>query len=252
MCTLGFVKGRYLFKNRDMSSRVFVKEEIITGKGSYSYIGVAGAGGQEEKGLNSGINEKGLAAAVTYVGQGRLEEEILFKKPRGLIVEEILKNCATLEQARQTAAGFLTESVYVGGNIVVAAQEGVLSIEESGGRYEAEIKEDDIFVRANHFCNLVHRNSGLKYYQESKSRYDAMEHYLRNRESAGFNLEDIKEILASHDKVAPICKHKGKALGITVSSVIYDLQRLEMHYAGGNPCENPYNIFKPTVLKPDV
>ena len=244
MCTLGAVKGRYLFKNRDMSSQVLVKEEIITGMGIYSYIGIAGTGNQEEAGLNSGINAKGIAAGVTYVGDGRLEEEITEKKPRGFIVEEILKNCSNLEQAKDMAVSFLTDHIYVGGNIIIASREGVVSIEEYEGRFSAEIHDSGIFVRANHFCNLELPDGSLKHYKESKIRYDTMREYLSTRYGAGLSLEEVKTILKSHDGEAPICKHKGKALGVTVSSVIYDLETRKMYYARGNPCENEYSILK--------
>jgi hypothetical protein len=244
MCTLGAIRGRYIFKNRDLGLENSTKEEIIQGKRTYSYVGIAGKASAGERGLNSGINEKGVGAAITYVGEDTLQNDIANKIPRGVIIEDIVGNAATLLEAAEIIQRHLNRNTYVGGNIVVAALDGILSVEEIDRSFAFEFVRSDYFIRTNHFLNLKLRDGLLKHEKESQERYRIAEEYFKNKDIDKIGIKEIKEILSYHGETTSICKH-GEAQAVTVSTAIYDLSERELHYSYGNPCKGEFVVLKP-------
>lgn len=240
MCTLGAIQGRYLFKNRDMGLDNGLAEDIIQGAGLYKYIGVAGHASPRERGLNSGINEAGVAVAITYVGTETLAQSLESKIPRGVLVEDVLCGAKDLGEALTIAVAHLNRDAYVGGNIVIATPEGIASIEELSPRYAVEIIHSPYFVRTNHFHNLVLPLEILANPDNTRLRYERFSELLAESESRKFNVEDIRKALGDHaNGENAICRH-GEQLSVTVSSVVYDLQERAMYYLYGLPCSEPY------------
>jgi hypothetical protein len=244
MCTLGAVKGRFIFKNRDLGADNSFKEEIVQGNRTYSYVGIAGRSSAGERGLNSGINEKGIAAAITYVGGVSLGEDIAAKIPRGVIIEDIAGNAASLLEAAEIIQWHLNRNAYVGGNIVVAGEEGILSVEEIDRRFAFEFIQSDYFVRSNHFLNLSLREGLLKNKKESEQRYRIADDWFQSRYIDKIEVQDIKELLSYHGEETSLCKH-GEFQSVTVSSAIYDLKKRELHYSHGNPCKDNFVLLRP-------
>jgi hypothetical protein len=235
MCTLGAITGRYLFKNRDLWAGCNPAEEVVQGRGRYRYLGVRGQASPLERGLNSGINEAGVAVAITYVDRVPLAEALASRTPRGVLVEEILRSCGDLAAALRVAIDYLTLPL-AGGNIVIQTPAGGVVLEELHPLFAIELIEAPVTVRTNHFLNLRVPGKLLGNLESSKARLDQMTRQLAL--GAGPEPEPdtswIKKALSDHDGVYPVCSHGGELR--TVSSAIYDLRERVLHYAGGNPC----------------
>jgi hypothetical protein len=230
MCTLGSVNKKYLFKNRDMGVDNSFAEEIVQSKRRYSYVGIAGKTNVHERGLNSGINEKGVAAAITFVGLGEtssLSDEILQKIPRGVIIEDIVGNAATLLEAVEIAQWHLNRNVHVGGNIVIADDTGIVSIEELEYRFALEFVSDEFFFRSNHFLNLVLPPEK----DDSLDRLAAIHRIFSGKNASAVGLSQIQEALVYRGEDAKIYKKPEDGLSsVTVSAVIYDIPARTAHY----------------------
>ncbi len=238
MCTLGAVNGRYLFKNRDLwcdSSRV---EEVVCGQGNYRYRGIRGHASPLERGLNSGINEKGVAVAITFVDNVPLAEALLTKTPRGVLVEEILGSCGDLASAVTVITEYMKKPL-VGGNIMVATPQGGVVLEQLYPRFVCEYFINPIVVRTNHFLNLPMEQSNQHEHNSSHDRSRRMCELLGNGDNA--SLTSIQGVLADHGGTHRICSHEGTLR--TVSAVVYDVKAAVMHYASGPPCNTPWQRF---------
>ncbi|WP_094606465.1 hypothetical protein SPSIL_046420 [Sporomusa silvacetica DSM 10669] len=243
MCTLGALYGKFLFKNRDMEPGAGITEDLIHGHGRYRYIGVAGHASPLERGLNSGINEAGVAVAMTFVDYLPLPEAIKRKTPRGVLVEDILRNASHLDAALQIAGDFLTTTPLVGGNLVIMTPDGGAVIEQLYPKYAVERITQNITVRTNHFLNLKTDAKLAVNEENSQTRFARFTQLLGSSDSQEplsdeFSLERIKSILADHEEPHPICRHGGDAQ--TVSTAIYDITNRTIQYAYGNPCKQTF------------
>jgi hypothetical protein len=238
MCTLGAISGKYLFKTRDLWSESDTAEEIINGHGRYRYVGVRGHASPLEKGLNSGVNEKGVAVAITFVDTVPLAEALLHKIPRGVLVEKILSNCDDIASALQVITDFMPKQL-VGGNIVVATPEGSLVLEQLYPRFAIEYVTKGISVRTNHFLNLVPDGEIIGNQDNSHERLLRMKSLLEKGRPT--SLESIQASLTDHKNQHQICSHSGELR--TVSAVVYDLNSAELHYAAGPPCSTNWKIY---------
>ncbi len=238
MCTSGALAGRLLFKNRDMGPFAGLSEDIVRGYGIYRYVGVAGHATPNERGLNSGINEAGIAALMTYVGQGGLEKDIDENTPRGVLIESILRSAGTLEEAVDIATTFLLKHKFVRGNITINSPEGVAVIEEDFPRFAVQIIKDGWVVKTNHFENLAFDESTYPQIKNTKTRSARFHELLESIDPSKAGINDIKEALSDHANGADaICRHREKCDGMqTVSTAIYDLESRRLFYSYGNPC----------------
>lgn len=252
MCTLGTIVGQFLFKNRDMERGAGVTEDVIHGQGRFRYLGVAGHASRLERGLNSGINEAGVAVAITFVDHIPLAAAIRTRTPRGVMVEEILSKAGDLAAALQIATQFLTTTPLVGGNVVVMTPKGGAVIEQLYPKYAIEILTQGVTVRTNHFLNLQVTEPLAVPVQNSKARWERFTHLLSQPEFRDNTdkpadrkclVPEIKKHLANHERPHPICRHGAGAL--TVSTAIYDIKNRSMYYGRGNPCQG---IFTEEVL----
>lgn len=247
MCTSGALTGKLLFKNRDMGPLAGLNEDIVNGYGIYRYVGVAGHATPNERGLNSGINEAGIAALMTYVGSGELEKNIDENTPRGVLIESILRSAGTLEQAVDIATAFLSRHKFVGGNITINSPQGVAIIEEEYPRFSVEIVKNGWVVRTNHFENLTFDESKYVHIKNTRIRNARFHQLLGNLDPNTVGPEDIKTALSDHENGADaICRHKDVCEGVqTVSTAIYDIENRKLFYAYGNPCSEElkeYNV----------
>jgi hypothetical protein len=238
MCTLGAVNGRYLFKTRDLWSDSDKAEEIVLSRGRYRYVGIQGHASPLERGLNSGVNEKGVAVAITFVDVVPLAEALLHKTPRGVLVEEVLRNCGDLASALRIVTDFLTEP-FVGGNIVITTPEGGFVVEQQHPRFAVEFITAPVTVRTNHFLNLRIEEQVPGNQNNSASRFSRMQSLLSD--GTVNNREKIQRVLADHHSSNQICSHSGELC--TVSAVIYDLKAATLHYAAGPPCSTAWELY---------
>ena len=238
MCTSGALVGRYLFKNRDMGPLAGLEEDVVKGHGIYRYVGVAGHATPRERGLNSGINEAGIAAQMTYVGSGELEKDIETNTPRGVLIESILRSAGSLQEAIDIAANFLSRHKFVGGNITINSPQKAAVIEEAYPRFAVEIIENGWVVRTNHFENLSFDESKYPHIVNSRTRNNRFHELLNNINEETADAESIKNALSDHENGADaICRHRENCNKVqTVSTVIYDIANRKLFYTHGNPC----------------
>jgi hypothetical protein len=224
-------------------------EDIIRNKRRYSYVGIAGKANIYERGLNSGINEKGLAAAITYVGASvgldkgeLLPDALLHKIPRGVIIEDVVGNASTLIEATEIAQWHLNRDIHVGGNIVIADETGIVSIEELERRFVVEFIGDDFFFRSNHFLNLTHPPVG----DDSLERLAAVRRVFDGITADSVDISHIKEALAYRGEDAKIYKKPEDGLEtVTVSTVIYDIRQRAAYYRYTIESESVFQELRP-------
>ena len=235
MCTLGAITGCYLFKNRDLWSGCDPAEEIVQGRGRYRYQGV-GQASPLERGLNSGINEAGVAVAITYVNRVPLVEALSARTPRGVLVEERLRSCGDLASALHVVTDYLATPL-AGGNIVILTPDCGAVLDELYPLFAIELIEAAVTVRTNHLCNLRVSGALRGNLESSTVRFEQMTGLLsqgtwcETETAAGL----IKKVLANQDGKYPICSNGGELR--TVSSALYDLKGRALYYAEGNPCD---------------
>ncbi|WP_325534005.1 carcinine hydrolase/isopenicillin-N N-acyltransferase family protein [Sporomusa sp.] len=243
MCTLGAIYGKYLFKNRDMEPGAGLAEDLLRGHGRYRYIGVAGHASPLERGLNSGINQAGVAVAMTFADYTPLTEVIKIRTPRGVLIEDILRSAGNLADALRIAGDCLLTTPLVGGNIVIMTPEGGAVIEQLYPNYAVQLITQPVTVRTNHFLNLAVPGKLAVNEENSKIRLARCTRLLVSAAvpeqplTEGFSVERISQVLANHEEPHPICRHGGDAQ--TVSTAIYDIENRAMHYVYGNPCDHP-------------
>lgn len=236
MCTLGAFSGQYLFKNRDMSANAGLEEELARGEGGrFRYVGVAGHASPLEKGLNSGINEAGIAAAMTFVDQVSLVQALETRTPRGVLIEKILGEAGNLAEALQITIDFFHRQPLVGGNIAIITPDGGAVVEQLYPRIAVEIVTQSTVVRTNHFLNLTVPGSLAGNLEDSQARFQRFSQLLSAKKATSVGVADIKRALADHAGSHPICRHGPDA--ITVSTAVYSIADRTLHYAYGNPCE---------------
>lgn len=243
MCTLGVINGCYLFKNRDMGSGAGLEEDLAEGHGRFRYIGVAGHASPLERGLNSGINEAGVAAAMTFVDRVPLTHALRKRTPRGVLIEEILRSAGDLQAALRIATDFLCTTPLVGGNIAIATPAGSAVIEQLYPRFAIEMVDRPVSVRTNHFLNLAVSSMLAVDGENSQARYKRFRSLLKpaagGEGDPSFGFEKIRQALSDHTGPHPICRHGGDD-AVTVSTAIYDIGERTLHYVYGNPCNGAF------------
>lgn len=244
MCTLGAVKGQFLFKNRDMGPDAGTSEDLVRGKGKLQYVGIAGHASPLERGLNSGINEAGVTAAITFADHENMLKLLKIRTPRGVLVEEILGNAADLKSALRIAVQFLHSKPLVGGNIVILTPNEGAIIEQIYLRFAIELISQPFIARTNHFLNLHTSGRLAVNHTSSQDRLKRISGLLEEKQRNGeqrIGVEDVKEILSDHEGIYPICSHEGGL--VTVSASIYDIQERALYYAYGNPCRTTFTKY---------
>jgi hypothetical protein len=245
MCTLGAINGQFLFKNRDMEQGAGITEDLVQGHGRFRYVGVAGHASPLERGMNSGMNEAGVAVAITFVDYAPLTTMIQERTPRGVLVEEILRSAGDLISALRIAVDFLSTTPLVGGNIVILTPKGGAVIEQIYPKYAIEMITQPITVRTNHFLNLKIGGKLAVNKIDTEARFDRFTDLLwtiKRDTTEVFSFENLKKALADHKEPHPICRHDGDAL-VTVSTVIYDIEKQILHYTYGNPCNGFFSQY---------
>jgi len=193
-------------------------------------------------GREDGVNEKGLAIAMTGVN-GRMEKPgVSFV----LAVRGVLDKCANVKEAVR----FLTDShPNAAANFLVADKEGNMAVVEtspSRTRIRQSEGNDSFVVCTNHFVHpemqevedLEHRKSSE---WDSLPRYATISSMLReHRNKADAKL--AQEILADHSGY--VCSHQEKMKLGTLWSVAATLKEPKVFRAEGQPCRTKYKEDK--------
>jgi isopenicillin-N N-acyltransferase-like protein len=132
-----------------------------------------------------------------------------------------------------------------------AKGEGI-SLEVGPGIFDALYAEEGWLAHTNHFITprLVNvRDTGRVILPDSFQRLGRMRTMIRSM-NRKITVSDLKTMLADHTSYPDsICRHEdelepeGKRLG-TIFSIIMDLDREEIYFAPGNPCNTEFHLLR--------
>lgn len=110
-----------------------------------------------------------------------------------------------------------------------------------------------LVTHANHFTSSTVLGGGSvkDTYQGASSLYRDVRLYQRleqqvRSKSGAIGVEGIKKAFTDHaGHPESICEHSSNnSSSVTLGCIIYDLTRLEMHIATGNPCQGRWDVYK--------
>lgn len=212
-------------RNYDMlfDLKKFTESSLIAPKDRYAYVSQSDV----FIGRSDGINEKGLAVAMSFVNGTELTPGISFH----FIIRKVLENCSTTEEAIR-----LIQDVNVASanNFLIADKNGDIAVVEAAPQKKyirrPSNEENHIFI-TNQFVSEEMKKYDKQNVDWSKSleRYKGLNDNLSNHNS--LDLNTAKQILS--DKC--ICLDlKNEKFG-TIWSVVSELNSLTIERAEGKP-----------------
>lgn len=188
-------------------------------------------------GREDGVNEKGLAVAMTFVSPKKVKAGINF----ALLARCILDKCANVEEALRT----LTNAHHLAANgYLVADREGDMAVveacpEKTGIRKPEE--NNSFIVCTNQFMHAEMKDmeNVKKRPPDSERRYTTI--YEKLKQSNGkVSVKDAQKILADHKGL--VCSHIEEIQLGTLWSIIATLNKPTIYMAEGHPCRAKYKM----------
>jgi predicted choloylglycine hydrolase len=217
----------YSFKNYTESYLTVPKDGYINVGQSDIFIG-----------REDGVNEKGLAVAMTGVAEKRIEPGVSFV----LVVRCLQDKCATVKESLA-----ILENTHFSccSNYLIADKEGTMAVVEAApGRVKVRMPEDDdsFIVATNHFVHkdmqemedLAHRSTSN---WDSLVRYSAISEALK-KQNGRIAIKTAQEILSDHNGY--VCSHQNKIKLGTLWSLAATLKSPSVFRAEGHPCVTTY------------
>ncbi len=188
-------------------------------------------------GREDGINEKGLAIAMTRVMEKRTDPGVSFI----IAVRYVLDRCATLEEGLKVLSKLRFSSA---NNYLLADKEGSMAVvEASPEKVRVRMPQDDerFIVCTNHVVlpEMLKIENVSERPPDSISRYTTIYNALR-QQYGKIDLETAQRILSNH--TGYVCSHlKSIKLG-TIWSLVSTLKQLKILRAEGHPCRTRYKL----------
>ena len=183
--------------------------------------------------MEDGINENGLACALTFV----YPVKINYGFNAGMLVRYILEKCNDVNEA----LSFLEEvPISSSQNIIIADRNYNIALVECNCDKKHIIKNDYVFT-SNHFvseCMRVYQTA-LEDDVHSHERYNTLENAFKNYK---YNLDFSKELLSG--KYGFMCQYDKKDDIDTIWSSIYSIRDKKIYRAEGNPSRNSFKEDK--------
>jgi predicted choloylglycine hydrolase len=182
-------------------------------------------------GREDGINEKGLAAAmsgiVAYISPG-----IVFP----IAIRYVLDKCATVKEGVKFLTGIPHFSTI---SYLLADPSGdMVAVEASPQRTVVRTPEEEGFIiSANHFVHPKMVDISIYEPPDSRIRYNTIVKKLKNR-TGELSEELLKSILSDHTGL--VCSHRKSIKLGTLWSVVANLNKLRILRAEGHPCRAKY------------
>ncbi|WP_295154802.1 C45 family autoproteolytic acyltransferase/hydolase [uncultured Brachyspira sp.] len=198
---------------------------------SYSFIGNTTAFIEME----DGINEKGLAAALTFVYPTKID----YGFNAGMIIRYILEKCSTVYEALK----FLKEiPISSAQNIILADKNGNIALIECNCRKIEIIKNDYVFI-SNHFISksMKEYNTDIEDDIYSNERYITMKNAFENL-NYHYNLDFAYKLLSG--KFGFLCQYNKKLNYDTIWSAVYSVKTKKIYIADGNPSRKKFKEDK--------
>jgi predicted choloylglycine hydrolase len=184
-------------------------------------------------GREDGINEKGLAVAMTWVAPKTIKPGINFI----LLTRYVLDKCANVKEALRT----LTKAHHVAANnYLLADEEGNLAVVEAcAEKVRIRRPEDGFIACTNHFVHdeMAPLEGREERPPDSVLRYTTICKALK-KNLRRMDIETAQRILSDH--TGGVCSHKNDIQLGTLWSLIAGLKQLRIFLAEGHPCRAKY------------
>lgn len=186
-------------------------------------------------GREDGVNEKGLAIAMTGVDGRSIKPGVNFI----LAVRCVLDKCASVEETIRTLsnAHFSTTS-----NYLVADKEGSMVVVEASPR-KVRVREPEegnsFMVCTNHFLHpeMLKMENQKERCWDSMPRYTTIYNVLK-QQNGKIDAKTAQKILANH--TGYVCSHQRNIKLGTLWSIIATLKKLQIFRAEGHPYRAKY------------
>jgi predicted choloylglycine hydrolase len=184
-------------------------------------------------GREDGVNEKGLAVAMTWVAPKTVKPGINFI----LLTRCILDKCENVKEALRT----LTEAHHVSANnYLLADKEGdMVVVEACAEKVRIRKPEDNFIVCTNHFIydEMLDVEDRKERPPDSELRYRTIRKALE--ENLGkIDIKTAQRILSDHN--GNVCSHIDEIQLGTLWSLVAGLKQLKIYLAEGHPCRVKY------------
>lgn len=195
-----------------------------------------------------GFNSAGVGVGLNALASDkRIDAQTI---PLHVALRGVL-NSATLADAIQ-AAGRMPLACCA--NFIMASASGqAVSIEIGPGDIDVLYPTDGWVAHTNHFYGprmVGLRDTGRITTPDSYLRLGRIQDLIRHRPQEKVGVKDIQEILRDHMGYPDsICRHEDlsepeeRRMG-TVFSIIMNLDRGEMFFTPGNPCQHTYKLYR--------
>lgn len=189
-------------------------------------------------GREDGMNEKGLAVAITGVEGKHVQPGVSFV----LATRAVLDKCSCVDEAVALLKACRPSSAYT---FTLADRSGDLAVVEWSPKKTVArrpARGSDYIASTNHFNSLSMRPME-KLEERKKSSWDTVPRYeaITSALSGGARtVPAVKRILRDHNGL--VCSHQEKLKLGTIWSAVFDLSRLEMHLCEGHPCDTEYRL----------
>jgi len=188
-------------------------------------------------GREDGVNEKGLAVAMTWVSPEEVKPGINF----ALLTRCILDKCANVKEALRT----LTEARHLAANgYLVADRERDMAVVEACPekiRIRRPEANSGFIVCTNQFMHpeMKDMENVKDRPPDSEHRYTTIYNKLR-QEGGKSTLTDAQKILSDH--TGYVCSHIDSIKMGTLWSIIATLNKPSIYLAEGHPCRTKYKL----------
>jgi predicted choloylglycine hydrolase len=189
-------------------------------------------------GREDGVNEKGLAIAMTGVSEKAIKPGMSFC----LALRSVLDKCANVEEGVKL---LLNVHISATDNYLLVDQEGNMAVVEYSPdrtRVQRPEKGDNFIVCTNHFA-LPEMQEVEDLEERAKCNWDTLPRYTTIRtmlkEHGGkIDVKAAQRILANHSGY--VCSHQKKIKLGTIWSTVTTLEELQVFRAEGHPCKTKY------------
>jgi predicted choloylglycine hydrolase len=184
-------------------------------------------------GREDGVNEKGLAVAMTWVAPKTVKPGINFI----LLTRYVLDKCENVREALKTLTGARHVAA---NNYLLADKEGNMAVVEAcAEKVRVRRPEDGFIVCTNHFVHdeMVDMEDQQERPSDSVLRYTTIYGALEENVER-IDIKTAQRILSDH--TGGVCSHKDEIRLGTLWSLIANLKQLRILLAEGHPCRAKY------------
>lgn len=191
-------------------------------------------------GRDDGINEKGLAIAMTSVSPNLSESR--HGMTFCIAVRCVLDKCSNVKEGVKILTDLQHISTF---NFLLADKEGNMAVVEASPekvRVRRPEKGVDFLVCTNHFVHpemqdMENPNARNTTEWDSLPRYTTISNVLREH-NGRINVATVEKILSNHSGY--VCSHQEKIKLGTLWSIVALLKELRLFRAEGHPCRAKY------------